>query len=62
MYLKHILNVAGSLIFQSDLLKIYYSYVVSHFVHIINRLHSMTINGKSLYKMLHDLSLTYLNL
>jgi len=59
---QHILNVTRSLMFQSGLPKLYWCYAVSYVVHIINRLPSISLNGKSLYEILHDTPPTYMNL
>jgi len=59
---QHIMNVTCSLLFQSGLSKIYWSYVASHVTHLINRLPSKILKGKSPYEMLYCQPPTYLNL
>jgi len=57
----HILNVTRNLFFQSSISKMYCSYVVSHVIHLINRLPSLFFNRKSSYEMLYDQLLTRIN-
>jgi len=59
---QHILNVARILLFQSNLPNNYWSYAVSHAIHLINKLPSVILNGKSPYELLHETPPTYLNL
>jgi len=59
---QHILNITCCLLFQSSLPKAYWCYVVTHVVHIINRLPSTVINNVCPYQILYKKPLTYLNL
>jgi len=59
---QHILNVARSLMFQSNLPKAYWTYAVSHAIHLINRLPTPTLKNKSPYKIFHGDPPTLLDL
>jgi len=59
---QHILNVSRSLLFQSNLPKAYWCYVVIHVVHIINRLPPTVKNNVCPYQILYKKPPTYLNL
>jgi len=50
---QHILNVARSLMFQSNLPKAYWTYAISHVIHLINRLPTPTLKNKSPYEIFH---------
>jgi len=50
---QHVLNVTRSLLFQSSLPKCYWSYVVNHVVHLINKMPSAILKNKSPYEMLY---------
>lgn len=51
---QHILNVARSLLFHSNLPKQFWCYVVSHVVFIINCVFSPLLENKSPYFFMHD--------
>jgi len=59
---QHLLNVTRSLLFQSNLPKCYWSYVVNHVVHLINTMPSTILKDKSPYEMLYQKPPTYLDL
>jgi len=59
---QHVLNVTRSLLFQSNLPKCYWSYVVNHVVHLINIMPSAVLKNKSPYEMLYQKPPTYLDL
>jgi len=59
---QYILNVACNLLFQSNLPNSYWSYAISHAIHLINKLPSIILNGKSPYELLHETPPMYLNL
>jgi len=48
--------------FQYGFPKLYWCYAISHVVHIINKLPSISLNGKSPCEILHDTPPTYMNL
>jgi hypothetical protein len=50
---QHLLGVARSLIFQSNLHMIFWNYAVSHAPHLINRLPTKFLNNKSPYEVLN---------
>jgi len=50
---QHILNVVRDLMFQSQLPKLYWSYVVKHVVYLIYRTPSSIINNKTPFEILH---------
>ena len=49
---QHLLGVARALIFQSNLLKCFWNYVVSHVAHLINRLPTPFLHDLSPYEAL----------
>ncbi|GAU29493.1 hypothetical protein TSUD_360380 [Trifolium subterraneum] len=51
---QHILAVTRALLFQSHLPKIFWSHVVNHAIHIINRLLTPFLANKSPYQLLHQ--------
>ncbi|GAU23578.1 hypothetical protein TSUD_385660 [Trifolium subterraneum] len=51
---QHILGIARALLFQANLPTIFWSYAVSHAVHIINRLPSPFLKQKLPYQMLYN--------
>ena len=51
---QHILNVARALIFQSQLPLFYWSYVVKHSVHLINRTPTPLLQDKSSYQIVYN--------
>jgi endonuclease IV len=57
---QHLLNVGRALLFQSNLPKYFWSYVVLHATYLINRINTPVLQGKSpyeiLFKTLPDLS------
>nr|KYP47160.1 Retrovirus-related Pol polyprotein from transposon TNT 1-94 [Cajanus cajan] len=59
---RHILNVTRSLLFHSNLPKVFWNYAVSYAVHLINRLPSPVLNNCSPFQMLYDQSHTLLDL
>jgi len=59
---QHVLNVARSLMFQSNLPKVYWTYAVSHAIHLINRLPTPTLKNKSPYEIFHGDPPTLLHL
>ena len=50
---QHIFNVTRSLIFQSKIPEIYWSFAVIHVVHLINRIPSIVLGKKSLYELVY---------
>lgn len=56
---QHLLNVARSLMIQSQLPIQYWSYSILHFVHLINRLPNPIIANKTPYELLYSCSPTY---
>lgn len=58
----HILNVTRSLLFQSHLPKVFWSYAVNYAAHLINRLPSPVLQQKTPYEMLHNMPSTLLDL
>ena len=54
--------MARSLLFQSNLRKCYWSYVVNHVVHLINIMPCAILKNKSPYEMLNLKPPTYLDL
>jgi len=58
----HILNVTSSLLFQANLPKDFWFYVVAHVVYIINRLPNPTLHKKSPFETLWHKPATLLNL
>jgi len=59
---QHILNVAPGLMFQSNLPKAYWTYVIAHVVHLINRLPTPVLKNKCPYEIIHDDPPTLLDL
>ena len=51
---NYILNITRCLMFQSKLPKVFWSYAISHFVFLINRLPSPIICDKSPFEMLYN--------
>lgn len=49
----HLLNVTRALFFHSNLPKCYWSYAISHAVHLINRLSTPILNQQSPYQVLY---------
>jgi len=50
---QHLLNVSRALLFQAHLSNCFWSFVVKHATHIINRLPSSSLNFKSPYELVH---------
>jgi hypothetical protein len=50
---QHLLNVGRALLFQANLPKIFWSYVVQHATYIINRIPSSVLKNKSPYELMH---------
>jgi len=50
---QHILNVTHSILFQSNMPLIFWSYTVNHTVHLINRTPSVAIDNRIPYDLLH---------
>jgi len=59
---RHILNVARSLIFQSNLPKSYWTYAITHAIHLINKLPTPISKNKCLYEIIHNEPPTFLDL
>jgi len=59
---QHILNVARSLLFWSKLPKCYWSYVINHVAHLINRMLSVVLKNKSPNEVLNLKPPIYLDL
>ena len=53
---QHILNITTTLIFQSNLPKLFWNFSVSHVVFLLNRLPSKVLHYKSPYDILYDSS------
>jgi len=51
---QHILNVARYLIFQAKVPKVFWSYAIMHYVHLINHLPSPIIHNNCPYELLHN--------
>lgn len=51
---RHLVNVTRALLFQSHLAKSFWSFAVSHSVHIINRLPSLVLKHKTPFELLHN--------
>jgi len=59
---QHILNVARSLMFQYNLHKSYWIYVISHVIHLINKLPTPILKNKCPYEIIHNEPSTFLDL
>jgi len=53
---QHILNITRALICQSNLPKLFWNFVVSHVVYLLNRLPSKVLHNRSPYDILYDSS------
>lgn len=51
---RHLVNVTRALLFQSHLAKSFWSFAVSHSVHIIKRLPSPVLKHKTPFELLHN--------
>ncbi|GAU49938.1 hypothetical protein TSUD_290950 [Trifolium subterraneum] len=51
---QHLLNIARTLLYQSNLPKTYWSYAVLHATYIINRMCTPVLENKSPHEMLHN--------
>ena len=50
---QHLLNVARSLLFQSNLPKMYWNYAIGHAIHLINRLPTPLLQNRSPFELLY---------
>jgi len=53
---KHILNITRAPIFQNNLSKLFWNFVVSHVVFLLNKLPNKVLHNKSPYDILYDTS------
>ncbi|CAN1263655.1 Retrovirus-related Pol polyprotein from transposon TNT 1-94 [Linum perenne] len=56
---RHILNVARALLFQSSLPIKFWGYAVNHSVHLINRLPTPVLNGRTPFEVLTSKTVSY---